>query len=158
VTAEVETRYRTNVLAVPIASVTTRLPKEPDAKGKTEKSGKTNAPRGSVTNASATVTNAPASLKTNTPAGGGTRGGKSDKKGKDAPKPIEVVFVREGDRVKMVPVKIGVSDEDYWEITEGLKDDAEVVSGGPKAVNRELEDGKRVRIGKPEKEEEKEKK
>ena len=28
VTAEIETRYRTNVLAVPIQSVTTRLPKE----------------------------------------------------------------------------------------------------------------------------------
>ena len=58
----------------------------------------------------------------------------------------------------MVPVKIGISDDDYWEVTEGLKDDEEVVSGGPKAVNRELEDGKKIRIGKQEKSEDKEKK
>ena len=32
VTAEIETRYRTNVLTVPIASVTTRLPKEKEKK------------------------------------------------------------------------------------------------------------------------------
>src|SRR5258706_14339315 len=39
VTAEIETRSRTNVLAVPIASVTTRLPKDKSKKG----DGKTNA-------------------------------------------------------------------------------------------------------------------
>src|SRR2546423_10136446 len=32
VTSEIETRYRTNVLSVPIQSVTTRLPKEPSGK------------------------------------------------------------------------------------------------------------------------------
>ena len=32
VTAEIETRYRTNILAIPIQSVTTRVPKKPDAK------------------------------------------------------------------------------------------------------------------------------
>src|SRR6185369_6973506 len=31
VTAEIETRYRTNVLCVPIQSVTTRVPKKPNA-------------------------------------------------------------------------------------------------------------------------------
>jgi HlyD family secretion protein len=57
-----------------------------------------------------------------------------------------------------VPVKIGISDDSYWEITEGLKEDQEVISGGYKAINRDLEDGKKVRQGKPEKEEDKEKK
>jgi HlyD family secretion protein len=158
VTAYVETRERTNVLTVPIASVTTRLPKEPDKKGGADKSGKTNAPAANATNAPATHTNATASARTNTASGSSAREGKSDKKAADAPKPIEVVFVRDGDKVKMVPVKIGISDEDYWEITEGLKEDEEVVSGGYKAINRELEDGKKIRIGKPEKDEEKEKK
>jgi HlyD family secretion protein len=39
VTAEIETRYRTNVLAVPIASLTTRPPKKPESQG-----GPTNSP------------------------------------------------------------------------------------------------------------------
>lgn len=149
VTAEVETRYRTNVLTVPIASVTTRLPKDKDKKGDVGKGGKANVPA-ATNESSGSGTNHSSLTSTNSP--------KSDKKSKDAPKPIEVVFVREGDHVKMIPVKIGISDDDYWEVTEGLKDDEEVVSGGPKAVNRELEEGKKIRIGKQEKSEDKEKK
>ena len=49
----------------------------------------------------------------------------------------------------------GISDDTHVEIIEGLREDQEVVSGGYKAISRELEDGKRVRIGtepvKPEK-------
>ena len=54
--------------------------------------------------------------------------------------------------------KIGISDSDYWEITDGLKEGQEIVSGGYKAVNRELEDGKKIHKGTPEKTDEKEKK
>ena len=143
VTAEIETRFRTNVLTVPLASVTTRLPKDADKKESRDKSYKTK----SV----AADTN-------NTSTASGTNAAKADRKTKDKPKPIEVVFVREGERVKMVPVKIGISDDSYWEITEGLKADQEVVSGGYKAISRELEDGKQMRLGKPEKDEDKEKK
>jgi len=135
VTAEIETRYRTNVLTVPIAAVTTRMPK-------------TNAPSATVTN-SAAATNVASATSTNAP--------KVDKKSKESPKPIEVVFAVNGDHVKMVPVKIGIGDEDYWEITEGLTGGQEIVSGGYKAINRELEDGKKIRKGKPEKEEKKDK-
>ena len=164
VTAEVESRYRTNVLTVPIASVTTRLPKEPDKKGDAEKSSKTNSPA-SRTNAPASDTNAPVTSAAgssngstaNAVSGSNTNAPKSWKKAKEAPKPIEVVFVRDGDHVKVAPVKIGISDADYWEITEGLTEGQEIVSGGYKAINRELEDGKKVRIGKPEKEADKDK-
>jgi len=158
VTAEVETRYRTNALTVPIASVTTRLPKEAGKKDEAGKSSKTNSPA-KATNDPPGDTNAPASGDdTNTVSGSSTNAPKAGKKAKEAPKPIEVVFVREGEQVKMCPVKIGISDEDYWEITEGLSEGQEIVSGGYKAINRELEDGKKIRIGKPEKDEEKEKK
>lgn len=132
VSTEIETRYRTNALTVPIASVTTRMPKG---------AGKTNDLN------SATTTNAASAKGTNTVTG--------DKKSKEAPKPVEVVFVVEGDHVKMVPVKIGISDENYWEITDGLTDGQEVVSGGYKAISRELEDGKKIKKGTPGKEEEK---
>jgi len=147
VSSEIETRSRTNVLTVPIASVTTRLPK--DAGKKDAKGSKTNS-------VASTKTNAPAA--TSAASGGSTNAPKADKKAKETPKPIEVVFVLDGERVKMAPVKIGISDDSYWEITEGLKEDQEVISGGYKAINRDLEDGKKVRKGKPEKEEDKEKK
>lgn len=139
VSAEIETRYATNVLTVPIAAITTRVPKTnaPAATG-------TNAPVASAkTNPAAPATNAVSTPSTNSP--------KSDKKAKEQLKPVEVVFVTEGDQVKQMPVKIGISDSDYWEITDGLKEGQEIVSGGYKAVNRELEDGKKFRKGKPEK-------
>lgn len=147
VSAEVESRYATNVLTVPIAAITSRLPK-------------TNAPVSTATNATMAAggTNGPAA-STNAAALTSTNAPKSDKKAKENQKPIAVVFVTEGDHVKQTPVKIGISDSDYWEITEGLKEGQEIVSGGYKAVNRELEDGKKFRKGKPEKsDEEKEKK
>jgi HlyD family secretion protein len=58
-----------------------------------------------------------------------------------------VVFVVDGDHAKMVPVKIGISDDTHWEITEGLTEGQEVVSGGFKAITRELEDGTMIRKG-----------
>jgi HlyD family secretion protein len=146
VNTEIETRYRTNALAVPIASVTTRQPKDADKK---DRGGKSNPTNSNLTKVTAT---------TNTTSQTGTNTTASDKKNKDTPKPIEVIFVVEGDHVKMVPVKIGISDDSYWEITEGLKEGQEVVSGGYKAISRELEDAKKIRKGTPEKDEAKEKK
>jgi len=158
VTAEIETRFRTNALTVPIACVTSRVPKEKDKKG----DKKTGAHNPSPTNSPNTKTN-PAPTTTNIlvatnapgasnalaanddpPAPEETNAASSDKKAKEQ-KPIECVFVVEGDHVKMVPVKIGISDDNYWEITEGLTDGVEVVSGNYKAINRELEDGKKIR-------------
>jgi HlyD family secretion protein len=153
VSTEIETRYRTNVLTVPMASVTTRPPKPPEKKDKadkkTTKSGNTNtasSARAAATNGtlSATGTN---STGTNNPA--------SDKKSKED-KAIEVVFVANSDHVKMVPVKIGICDNDYWEISEGLTEGQEVVSGGYRAISKDLEDGKKIKRGTPDKGEGKE--
>ncbi len=119
VTAEVETRYRTNVLCVPIQSVTTRVPKKPGE------------------------TNVIAAAGTNTMKAG------ENKKPGEAAKAVEVVFVLNSDEVKMVPVKRGVSDDAYVEITEGLPEGQEVISGGYKAINRELEEGKKIKRGQP---------
>jgi HlyD family secretion protein len=57
----------------------------------------------------------------------------------------------------MAPVKIGVSDDNYWEITEGLKEGQEVISGGFRAISRDLDDNKRVKKGPPPTERDKEK-
>jgi HlyD family secretion protein len=157
VTAEVETCYRTNVLTVPFASVTTRPPKEKDKKANTKLAARADPPKTkspkSGTNAVAAKsasasapTNALAAA-TNAPATDGTNVAKSDKKSKDAVKQVEVVFVMESDHAKMVPVKIGISDDSYWEITEGVAEGQEVVSGGFKAITRELEDGTKIQKG-----------
>lgn len=119
VTAEIETRYRTNVLCVPIQSVTTRVPKKP---------GETNGIAAAGTN----------SMKAG-----------ENKKAGEAAKAVEVVFTLNSDDVKMVPVKRGVSDDAYVEITDGLPEGQEVISGGYKAINRELEEGKKIKRGEP---------
>lgn len=124
VNAEIETRSRTNVLCVPIASVTTRLPK--DTKTNSASAG---------TNSLAASTNS-----TNPPAGTA----KVEKK----PKDIEVVFALEGDHARMIPVKRGIGDDNYYEILAGLEEGREIVSGNFRAI-RDLEDGKKIMKGKP---------
>ena len=154
VTAEVETCYRTNVLTVPFASVTTRPPKEKDKKGKAKftapaNSSKTKSSKSGTNDVVAKpasgsdLTNAP-TVATNAPVTDGTNVAKSDKKSKDALKQVEVVFLLEGDHAKMVPVKIGISDDSFWEITDGVAEGQEVVSGGFKAITRELDDNTKI--------------
>ena len=157
VNSEIETCYRTNVLTVPFASVTARPPKEKEKKSETKLAALNDPP---ATNSLKSRTNSAAAksrhtaaktnelaVATNTSAADGTNVAKSDKKSKDAVKQIEVVFALEGDHAKMVPVKIGISDDNYWEVTEGLTEGQEVVSGSFKAITRELDDGKKVRKG-----------
>ena len=119
VTAEIETRTRTNTIAVPIASVSTRLLK----------------PKGGETNSVPTNSVAAADSETNS-----VKAGKKAEK----QKPVEVVFVLNGDQVKTVPVKIGISDDNFWEITDGLKDGDEIVVGNYRAISHDLDDGKKI--------------
>jgi HlyD family secretion protein len=70
---------------------------------------------------------------------------KVEKNGKPS-KPEEVVFVAENGKAKKVPVKIGISDDKYIEITEGLDEGAEIISGPYRAISRELEDGTTVMV------------
>lgn len=161
VTAYIETRSRTNVLTVPIQSVTTRMPKEPEEKKPTKAPPQTRmaslAP--TSTTAESQPANKTASTKTNTttqsmtatngtekPSETGTNTATAKHRPNEAPKPIEVVFLGEGVSAKMVPVKRGISDDDYVEICEGLTEGQDVVSGGYKAINRELEDGKKIKV------------
>jgi HlyD family secretion protein len=120
VSATIETRTRTNVISAPIASITTRVIKP---KMKTD--------NGANTNSVSTNVVASADSETNS-----IKGEKN--------KPVDVVFVVEKDHVKTVPVKIGISDDNYWEITDGLKEGDEIVTGGYRAINRDLDDGKRI--------------
>jgi len=126
--ATIETRTHTNAIAAPIASVTTRVVQ-----------GKSGKDAASATNAPPTNAVASANSETNS--------AKSDKKTEDRNKPVDVVFVVEGDHVKTVPIKIGIFDEDYYEITDGLKEGDEIVIGGLHAINHDLNDGKKISKG-----------
>jgi len=121
-TAEIETRYRTNVLTVPIQSVTTRLPKgarKPDGK--------------------------PAKKDADEQLERAELGG-SERRREKVEKPVDVVFGLENGRAKMFPVKRGISDNEHYEIIEGVTERQEVVTGSYKAIARELEDGKLVKV------------
>ncbi len=115
-TADVETETHPNVLSVPIQSVTTRLPK-------TEMTGQ--APQGAAA-----------------PSGGGMAAARA----RSENKPKEIVFVVENGVAKAVNVKRGISNDTHVEILEGINEGAQVVSGSYKAINRELEDGIKVRV------------
>jgi HlyD family secretion protein len=56
-----------------------------------------------------------------------------------------VLFVVHGDSVKMVPVQIGIADENYIQILSGIKAGDEVVSGPYTAISRDLDDGSAVK-------------
>jgi HlyD family secretion protein len=72
-------------------------------------------------------------------------------KKKDEKKAKEIVFVVENGVAKAMTVKRGISDDTYVEIAEGISDSVQVVSGSYKAINRELEDGSKVRVEEPKK-------
>jgi len=113
-TADIETETRKNVFAVPIQSVTVRLPKVE------ERSEEPSAQGGVVLE-------------------------KKSKK-KEEEKLDEVVFVVDNGEAKTVIVKRGLSDDTYVEITGSELEGKEVVSGPFKAINRDLENGSKVKV------------
>ena len=60
-----------------------------------------------------------------------------------------VVFIKNGDKVKMQKVETGIADATYIEIRSGVKPGDEVVSGSYTVVSRRLKDGAKVEIEKP---------
>jgi HlyD family secretion protein len=119
-TATIETETRTNVLAVPVQSVTTRSPKKMDGEMKSSD-------------------------------GGDAMAADQPKTKQKVERPKEVVFVVDNNAVKAIEVKRGISDDQYTEIVTGIDEGKEVVSGSYKAINRELEDGAKIRIEKDKK-------
>lgn len=68
---------------------------------------------------------------------------------KDREKLKRVVFLKEGDKVRMVPVETGIADTTYIEVKSGLKESDVVVSGSYAAISRRLKDGMKVIAEKP---------
>ena len=119
-TADVETETKQDVLAVPIQSVTTRMPK---VEMKEPQSGAAQPVSSGMTSARTRTEN----------------------------RPKEIVFVVDNGVVKSVPVKRGISNDTHVEILEGVTEGMQVVSGSYKAINRELEEGAKVRVEEPKK-------
>ena len=115
-TADVEVNKKNNVLAVPIQSVTTREEEM-------------------MTPPVQSDNDKPENL-TNT----------KENKGLKKNKPKEIIFVIENGIAKKKEVKTGISDDSYIEIIEGLSDNDEVVKGSFKAINKDLDDGSKVKI------------
>ncbi|MFN8333250.1 MAG: efflux RND transporter periplasmic adaptor subunit [Saprospiraceae bacterium] len=67
----------------------------------------------------------------------------------------EAVFVRINDTVSRVDVKTGIQDENYIEITNGLSEEMEVVTGPYSAISKDLKSGSRVRLKKDKEEKKK---
>ncbi len=122
VTADIETRYRSNVLTVPIQSVTTRL-----ASGPPKKSGRPTEEEKEERRERMEI---------------GDGAGKKAR----AEKAPDVVFTVLDGKAKSLKVQRGISDDLYYEIVEGLAEGQDVVTGSYRAIARELEDGKAVKV------------
>ncbi|MBV8640426.1 MAG: efflux RND transporter periplasmic adaptor subunit [Verrucomicrobia bacterium] len=60
-----------------------------------------------------------------------------------------VVFLKEKDKVNLVPVQTGIADNNFIEIRSGVKEGDEVVSGTYTAISKDLKDGSKVKIERP---------
>lgn len=118
-TVDVQTKKVNNVIAVPIQSVTTR---NDSTEYNLQNKGKEKEKEGDV------VVTSDSEKKQNND---------------DLIKIQECVFVynaAEG-KVKMVPVKTGIQDNNYIEILSGIKEGDEIVSAPYSAIAKELKDG-----------------
>jgi len=68
---------------------------------------------------------------------------------RDRDKLLKVVFVRDGDKVRLQKVETGIADNSLIEVKSGVKVGDEVVSGTYAAISRTLKDGAKIRIEKP---------
>jgi HlyD family secretion protein len=132
-TADVETATVKNVIAVPIQSVTVRTtdsslsPEDREKEAaKREAADKSADNRAEVTNAAQ----------------------QKQKERAEREKLQRVVFIKNGDKVRLQKVETGISDNTYIEIKKGLKPGEEIVSGSYTAISRKLKDGARVAIEK----------
>jgi HlyD family secretion protein len=60
-----------------------------------------------------------------------------------------VVFLKERDIVRLVPVQTGIADNNYIEIRSGIKVGDEIVSGSYAAISKDLKDRSRIKIEVP---------
>jgi HlyD family secretion protein len=57
-----------------------------------------------------------------------------------------VVFLKEGDKVNLAPVRTGIADNNFIEIRSGVREGDEVVSGSYTAISKDLKDQSKIKI------------
>jgi HlyD family secretion protein len=57
-----------------------------------------------------------------------------------------VVFLKDGDKVNLAPVRTGIADNNFIEIRSGVREGDEVVSGSYTAISKDLKDQSKVKI------------
>ncbi|MBV8533543.1 MAG: efflux RND transporter periplasmic adaptor subunit [Verrucomicrobia bacterium] len=117
---EIETQTVHHVVAVPIQSVTVRSRKS----GKTAEQLKQDREKQTGVNSSELERQARNELQ-------------------------RVVFLKERDKVNLVPVQTGIADNNFIEIRSGVKEGDEVVSGSYTAISKDLKEGSKVKIEQP---------
>jgi len=117
-TVDIQTETASNILTIPIQSVTTRA-------DTTEK----------AMNAEKPEENEPEGEEDETVV---TKSKKDDDQ-------KEYVFLYDNGIARMVEVKTGIQDNMYIQITEGLTKDQEVIAGPYRAVSKKLKDGDKVK-------------
>lgn len=131
-TADIETDTVKNVVAVPIQSVTVRStdtnlsPEELEKQRVRQESQDKTDNRADVTNEQLEQ--------------------KKERERRD--KLQRVVFIKNGETVRMQKVVTGIADNTWIEIRDGVKPGDEVVSGSYTAISRKLKDGMKVAIEK----------
>ena len=58
--------------------------------------------------------------------------------------PQEVVFVVEEGKVKEVPVELGISDDNFIEVKDGVQNGATIVTGPYSLLSKRLKEGDEV--------------
>lgn len=66
--------------------------------------------------------------------------------GRENNKIFECVFVVEGNKARMQKVQLGIQDENYFEVKEGLTDGVEVITGPYSIVNQRLKDNSPIKV------------
>ncbi|MBA2432741.1 MAG: efflux RND transporter periplasmic adaptor subunit [Chthoniobacterales bacterium] len=134
-TADIQTNMVENVVAVPMQSVTIRIADSDLSPEELEKQKQKKAAEDRGDN-SAELTNERAERRLER---------------EEREKLLKVVFLKDGNKAKMVPVTTGIADDTYMEIKSGLEPGVEVISGSYSAISRRLKDGSKVEIEKPDK-------
>ncbi|HKB88904.1 MAG TPA: efflux RND transporter periplasmic adaptor subunit [Opitutaceae bacterium] len=131
-TADIETSTVTNVVAVPVQSVTVRSIEGNKTAEEIQQDRDKAAAKVSGDNK--------ADVSSST--------GKARREREDREKLQRVVFIKNGDKVRLQKVETGISDNSHIEIKNGVKAGDEVVAGSYSALSRKLKDGMKVQIEK----------
>ena len=124
-TADIQTDKRSGIYSIPIQAVTVRVDTsgtENPVQSKQERTGEISSD-GSVSTSSVSVPVEPT-----------------------GDEPIVVVFVVEEGKAWLKPVKTGIQDNTYIEITEGLDAGAEIVVAPYSAISRQLKNDLSVEV------------